>query len=77
MIHLHSNQREPCRRCLEDIRSKYGPVQESFFIEAALHLKSKDSQKALAVLNAAAVTDETLLTRIQILLDEGTFKNTK
>lgn len=71
LVHLHSNQREPCRRTLDEIRSRFGTVQEALLIEAALHLRSKELQKAAAALDAAAATDEVQLARVQISLSEG------
>uniref|UniRef100_F1KZJ3 Signal recognition particle subunit SRP72 n=1 Tax=Ascaris suum TaxID=6253 RepID=F1KZJ3_ASCSU len=71
LVHLYSNQREPCRRSLEQIHERYGPIQEALLIEAALHLRSKDTQKALAALAAAKMTDEIRLAVVQISIHEG------
>ncbi|VDM47444.1 unnamed protein product [Toxocara canis] len=71
LVHLCSNQREPCRRSLEQIHARYGPLQEALLIEAALHLRSKDTPKALAALAAAKMTDEVRLAAVQISVNEG------
>lgn len=71
LMHLNSNQREPCRRTLDEIRSKYGIVHDALLTEAALYLRSKEPQKAVAALEQADVTDEIRLAKVQILLSEG------
>uniref|UniRef100_A0A915Q1D7 Signal recognition particle subunit SRP72 n=1 Tax=Setaria digitata TaxID=48799 RepID=A0A915Q1D7_9BILA len=70
LVHLFSNQREPCRRTLEEFVKKYGPSTDVTLIEAALHVRSKDFQKALAVLKTSSAM-EAKLTAVQVLLDEG------
>ncbi|VDN22911.1 unnamed protein product [Gongylonema pulchrum] len=70
LVHLFSNQREPCRRTLEEFAKKFGRCKEMTLVEAALHVRSKDSQKALAILESDT-SNETKLTALQILLDEG------
>lgn len=70
LVHLFSNQREPCRRTLEEFAKKFGRCKEMTLIEAALHVRSKDPQKALTVLEADS-SNETKLTAVQVLLDEG------
>uniref|UniRef100_A0A0R3S5J4 Signal recognition particle subunit SRP72 n=1 Tax=Elaeophora elaphi TaxID=1147741 RepID=A0A0R3S5J4_9BILA len=70
LVHLFSNQREPCRRTLEEFTKKYGSSTEVTLIEAALHVRSKELQKALAVLKGNP-SKEARLTTVQILLDEG------
>ncbi|VDK19870.1 unnamed protein product [Anisakis simplex] len=72
LVHLHSNQKEPCRRCLEQIYERYGHIEEALLIEAALHLRFKDTQKALsALLNAKQLTDQIRLSKVQISINEG------
>ncbi|VDK88685.1 unnamed protein product [Litomosoides sigmodontis] len=70
LVHLFSNQREPCRRTLEEFTKKYGSSTEVTLIEAALHVRSKELQKALTVLKDDP-SKEAKLTTVQILLDEG------
>ncbi|CAG9533532.1 unnamed protein product [Cercopithifilaria johnstoni] len=70
LVHLFSNQREPCRRTLEEYTKKYGSSTEVILIEAALHVRSKELQKALAVLKDDP-SKEAKLTAVQVLLDEG------
>uniref|UniRef100_A0A914RME7 Coatomer subunit epsilon n=1 Tax=Parascaris equorum TaxID=6256 RepID=A0A914RME7_PAREQ len=71
LVHLYSNQREPCRRTIEQINERYGPIQEALLIEAALYLRSKDTQKALAALATAKMSDEIRLAIVQINVHEG------
>lgn len=66
-----SNQKDLCNKSLQEIRQKYGTVQEAVIIEAALLLRSKDPQKAIEVLGSVTPTVETQLARIQILLNDG------
>ncbi|KAL3995273.1 SRP72 RNA-binding domain family protein [Acanthocheilonema viteae] len=70
LVHLFSNQREPCRRTLEEFTKKYGSCTEVTLIEAALYVRSKELQKALTVLKGDP-SKEAKLTAVQILLDEG------
>ncbi|VDN29015.1 unnamed protein product [Gongylonema pulchrum] len=70
LVHLFSNQREPCRRTLEEFAKKFGRCKEMTLVEAALHVRSKDPQKALAILESDT-SNETKLTALQIMLDEG------
>lgn len=70
MVHLFSNQREPCRRTLEEFTKKYGSSTEVTLIEAALYVRSKELQKALAILKDDP-SKEAKLTAVQVLLDEG------
>uniref|UniRef100_A0A1I7VLF4 Signal recognition particle subunit SRP72 n=1 Tax=Loa loa TaxID=7209 RepID=A0A1I7VLF4_LOALO len=70
LVHLFSNQREPCRRTLEEFTKKYGCSTEVTLIEAALHVRSKELQKALTILKDDP-SKEARLTVVQILLDEG------
>lgn len=69
-MHLFSNQREPCRRTLEEFTKKYGSFTEAKLIDAALHVRSKELQKALAILKDDP-SKEAKLTVVQVLLDEG------
>uniref|UniRef100_A0A2K6WMX9 Signal recognition particle subunit SRP72 n=1 Tax=Onchocerca volvulus TaxID=6282 RepID=A0A2K6WMX9_ONCVO len=70
LMHLFSNQREPCRRTLEEFIKKYGSSTEVTLIEAALYVRSKELQKALAILKDDP-SKEAKLTAVQVLLDEG------
>ncbi|KAK6104440.1 SRP72 RNA-binding domain family protein [Brugia pahangi] len=70
LVHLYSNQREPCRRTLEEYIKKYGSSTEVTLIEAALHVRSKELQKALVILKGDP-SKEAKLTAVQVLLDEG------
>ncbi|EJW77214.1 TPR Domain containing protein [Wuchereria bancrofti] len=70
LVHLYSNQREPCRRTLEEYIKKYGSSTEVTLIEAALHVRSKELQKALVILKSDP-SKEAKLTAVQVLLDEG------
>ncbi|VDO76590.1 unnamed protein product, partial [Onchocerca flexuosa] len=67
LMHLFSNQREPCRRTLEEFVKKYGSSTEVTLIEAALYVRSKELQKALAILKDDP-SKEAKLTAVQVLL---------
>ncbi|VDN03184.1 unnamed protein product [Thelazia callipaeda] len=70
LVHLCSNQREPCRRLLEEYKKKYGISTELALMEAALLVRLKEFHKAFDIL-AKDSSNEAKLMGVQILLDEG------
>ncbi|CAP36809.2 Protein CBG19592 [Caenorhabditis briggsae] len=49
LVLLMSNQREPCKRALEELVSKFGSSKDVALIEATLHVKLGDTESALKV----------------------------
>uniref|UniRef100_A0A7E4VN07 Signal recognition particle subunit SRP72 n=1 Tax=Panagrellus redivivus TaxID=6233 RepID=A0A7E4VN07_PANRE len=74
LISLLSNQREPCRRTLEELQAKYGAVNEAVLLETALLVRQKDIQGALATLGRAEQDVTAKLLKIQILINSGASK---
>ena len=71
LINLLSNQREPCRKTLVELESRFGKLNEAILVETALFVRQKDIQNALATLNKAADTSEAQLLKAQILINAG------
>ncbi|CAB3404601.1 unnamed protein product [Caenorhabditis bovis] len=67
LVLLLSNQREPCKRALEELVEKYGTAKEVSLIEAALYVRLNDTEKALQVLKGDDIENQ--LTRLHILLN--------
>ncbi|CAJ0606676.1 unnamed protein product [Cylicocyclus nassatus] len=49
LVLLHSNQREPCRRALDELINIFGVSKESRLIEAALCFRLNDFEKAIEI----------------------------
>jgi len=71
LMNLLSNQREPCRKTLAELESRFGKLNEAILVETALFVRQKDVQSALATLNKAADTSEAQLLKAQILINAG------
>uniref|UniRef100_A0A914UNR2 Signal recognition particle subunit SRP72 n=1 Tax=Plectus sambesii TaxID=2011161 RepID=A0A914UNR2_9BILA len=76
LLQLHSNQLEPCRRSLEELRAQFGLKDEAVLIEAALLVRQKDADKAVALLQQyitdnKAAGPEIRFALVQIQLLEG------
>lgn len=50
LVLLHSNQREPAKRAIDDLVKEYGSLKEAELTEAALYWKGGDYKKALAAI---------------------------
>ncbi|CAI5442781.1 unnamed protein product [Caenorhabditis angaria] len=69
LVLLLSNQREPCKRALEELVSKFGTSKDVALIEAALYVKLNDTENALRVL--AGDDQEQQFARLHVLLNAG------
>ncbi|VDM57345.1 unnamed protein product [Angiostrongylus costaricensis] len=49
LVLLHSNQREPCRRALDDLIKAFGATRDTRLIEAALCFRLNEFEKAIKV----------------------------
>ncbi|EYC22885.1 hypothetical protein Y032_0016g3005 [Ancylostoma ceylanicum] len=49
LVLLHSNQREPCRRALDELVGLFGTSKDSRLIEAALCFRLNEFEKAVNV----------------------------
>ncbi|KJH42973.1 tetratricopeptide repeat protein [Dictyocaulus viviparus] len=49
LVLLHSNQREPCRRALDDLVKIFGSSRETRLLEAALYFRLNEFEKAIKV----------------------------
>ncbi|EGT33251.1 hypothetical protein CAEBREN_10835 [Caenorhabditis brenneri] len=67
LVLLMSNQREPCKRALEELVSKFGTSKEVALIEASLHVKLGDTESALKVLEGSDL--EQSVARLHVLLN--------
>uniref|UniRef100_A0A1I7U3W2 Signal recognition particle subunit SRP72 n=1 Tax=Caenorhabditis tropicalis TaxID=1561998 RepID=A0A1I7U3W2_9PELO len=67
LVLLMSNQREPCKRALEDLVSKFGSSKDVSLIEASLHVKLGDTEAALKVLEGSDL--EQSVARLHVLLN--------
>ncbi|ULU07853.1 hypothetical protein L3Y34_019111 [Caenorhabditis briggsae] len=67
LVLLMSNQREPCKRALEELVSKFGSSKDVALIEATLHVKLGDTESALKVLEGNDL--ETSVARLHVLLN--------
>ncbi|CCD69012.1 Signal recognition particle subunit SRP72 [Caenorhabditis elegans] len=69
LVLLLSNQREPCKRALEELVAKFGSSKDVALIEATLHFKMGDAEAALKVLAGSDL--EQSLARLHVLLNAG------
>ncbi|CAD6196607.1 unnamed protein product [Caenorhabditis auriculariae] len=69
LVLLLSNQREPCKRALDELVEKFGASKDVSLIEAALHVRLNDTEKALSVLDGNDVEQQ--LVRIHVLVNAG------
>ncbi|CAI2346996.1 unnamed protein product [Caenorhabditis sp. 36 PRJEB53466] len=67
LVLLLSNQREPCKRALEELAAKFGPSKDVSLIEATLLVKLGDTDAALKVL--AGDDLEQSVARLHVLLN--------
>jgi hypothetical protein len=72
LINLLSNQREPCRKALEELQATYGTFNEATLLETALFVRQKDIQQALTTLGKAQQNVEAQLLTAQIHINNGT-----
>ncbi|KAF8360430.1 srpa-72, partial [Pristionchus pacificus] len=69
LVLLHSNQREPAKRAIDDLVKEYGSLKEAELTEAALHWKGGDSKKAVAAIPSNDKVS--ILARTHILVNLG------
>lgn len=69
LVLLHSNQREPAKRAIDELVGQYGSLKEAELTEAALHWKGGDAKKAV---EAIPSNDRvSILARTHILVNLG------
>ncbi|KAJ1348579.1 hypothetical protein KIN20_003911, partial [Parelaphostrongylus tenuis] len=73
LVLLHSNQREPCRRALDDLMKTFGPTRDSRLIEAALYFRLNEFEKAIKMLENGDLQME--MTRIHLMVNSGKLEN--
>lgn len=73
LVLLHSNQREPAKRAIDDLVKEYGSLKEAELTEAALHWKGGDSKKAVAAIPSNDKVS--ILARTHILVNLGEQRN--
>ncbi|WKX96523.1 hypothetical protein Q1695_012729 [Nippostrongylus brasiliensis] len=69
LVLLHSNQREPCRRVLDDLIKTFGSSRDTRLIEAALCFKLNEFEKATKMLENGDLQME--ITRIHLMINSG------
>uniref|UniRef100_A0A1I7WBQ6 Signal recognition particle subunit SRP72 n=1 Tax=Heterorhabditis bacteriophora TaxID=37862 RepID=A0A1I7WBQ6_HETBA len=69
LVLLLSNQREPCRRALDDLIHRFGLSKDVCLIEAALFVKLNEVGKALKVLESGDT--QMKMTCIHVMLNNG------
>ncbi|KAK5982526.1 Tetratricopeptide repeat protein [Trichostrongylus colubriformis] len=69
LVLLHSNQREPCRRALDDLINVFGASRDTRLIEAALYFRLNDFEKAIKMLENGDLQME--MTRIHFMINSG------
>lgn len=69
LVLLHSNQREPCRRALDDLVKAFGVTRDTRLIEAALCFRLNEFEKAIKMLENGDVQME--MTRIHLMVNSG------
>ncbi|GMS84405.1 hypothetical protein PENTCL1PPCAC_6580 [Pristionchus entomophagus] len=69
LVLLHSNQREPAKRAIDDLVKEYGSLKEAELTEAALHWKGGDSRKAVGAIPSNDKVS--ILARAHILVNLG------
>uniref|UniRef100_A0A158PA74 Signal recognition particle subunit SRP72 n=1 Tax=Angiostrongylus cantonensis TaxID=6313 RepID=A0A158PA74_ANGCA len=63
LVLLHSNQREPCRRALDDLIKAFGVTRDTRLIEAALCFRLNEFEKAIKVrFNVEALQHKSIVT---------------
>uniref|UniRef100_A0A8R1E4N4 Signal recognition particle subunit SRP72 n=1 Tax=Caenorhabditis japonica TaxID=281687 RepID=A0A8R1E4N4_CAEJA len=67
LVLLLSNQREPCKRALEELIAKFGSSKDVSLIEATLLVKLGDTEQALKVLQGDDI--EQSIARLHVLLN--------
>ncbi|EFO88676.1 hypothetical protein CRE_06408 [Caenorhabditis remanei] len=67
LVLLMSNQREPCKKALEELVSKFGTSKDVALIEASLHVKMGETENALKVLEGNDL--EQSVVRLHVLLN--------
>ncbi|KIH62085.1 SRP72 RNA-binding domain protein [Ancylostoma duodenale] len=69
LVLLHSNQREPCRRALDELVGHFGTSKDSRLIEAALCFRLNEFEKAINMLSDGDLQMD--LTRIHLMVNSG------
>ncbi|EPB77045.1 SRP72 RNA-binding domain protein [Ancylostoma ceylanicum] len=69
LVLLHSNQREPCRRALDELVGLFGTSKDSRLIEAALCFRLNEFEKAVNMLSDGDLQMD--LTRIHLMVNSG------
>ncbi|XGW08313.1 hypothetical protein V3C99_010991 [Haemonchus contortus] len=69
LVLLHSNQREPCRRVLDDLINVFGASKDTRLIEAALCFRLNEFEKAIKMLENGDLQME--MTRIHLMINSG------
>ncbi|KAH7724737.1 TPR Domain containing protein [Aphelenchoides avenae] len=73
LVHLLSNQHEPCKKALKELEEQYGQLDEAALLEAALFVRQKKVQAALEAVGKLAGRAEAQLLAAQIHINNGNF----